>query len=310
MVTVLVTGGSGFVGRRVVRELRRQAVGLRVLRHRSPVPLADDGLQTVAADLADPGTLRGVCAGVDVLVHCAAQIGGDEAVNHAVNARGTAALVAEARRAGVGRIVQLSTASVYGRGVFRGARPEELERRPASPTSRSRALAEDAVLAEGGVVLRPHLVYGDGDSWVGPGLARLLRVLPGSVDGWPARSTLIDVRDLARLLVGVALAPTAGRGVVHHAGHPEPVPVHALLAAVAEVAGLPGPEREVDERTARAALAAEGLDPDRLDLLTKDHVFECGRLWTGLGLEPGAPFAAGFRRAAPWYRELLSPARL
>ncbi|RKE19902.1 NAD(P)-dependent oxidoreductase [Streptomyces sp. TLI_171] len=308
--TVLVTGGSGFVGRRVVRELRRQAVGLRVLRHRSPVPGTDGGLQTVTADLADPGTLPGVCEGVDVLVHCAAQIGGSEAANHAVNARGTAALVAEARRAGVGRIVHLSTASVYGRGVYRGSRPEELERRPSSATSRSRALAEDAVLAAGGVVLRPHLVYGDGDSWVGPGLARILRALPGTVDGWPARTTMIDVRDLARLLVGAALAPAAGAGLVHHAGHPEPVAVHTLLRAVAGAAAIPWPDRGITGAQARAALAADGLDPARLELLTADHVFESARLWTALGLEPGSRFEDGFRRAAPWYCELLAPARL
>jgi nucleoside-diphosphate-sugar epimerase len=247
-----------------------------------------------------------VCDGVDVLIHCASQIGGGVEANEAVNARGTAALVEEARRAGVARIVQLSTASVYGRGTFRGDRPEELSRNPGSPTSRTRAAAEDTVLAAGGVVLRPHLVYGEGDRWVVPGLARMLRVLPGTVEGWPARSSAIAVPELAALLVATALAPAADlTASVYHATHPEPLPVDTLLRAVAECTGADWPDRELTVDRARAVLAEHGVPPSGLDMFTTDHVFDSTPLWSDLRRAPGAGFDTDFPLAAPWYRKAL-----
>ncbi|MFE2467921.1 NAD-dependent epimerase/dehydratase family protein [Streptomyces mirabilis] len=328
MPTILITGAAGFVGGHVTREAARYRADLRLMSHRSPLlgsgpptqegppahegpptqgrPAGQDGARVVRADLTDPASLRGVCDGVDVLIHCASQIGGGVEANEAVNARGTAALVEEARRAGVARIVQLSTASVYGRGTFRGDRPEELRRNPGSPTSRTRAAAEDTVLAAGGVVLRPHLVYGEGDRWVVPGLTRMLRVLPGTVEGWPARSSAIAVPELAALLVATALAPAADlTASVYHATHPEPLPVETLLRAVAECTGADWPDRELTVDRARAVLAEHGVPPSGLDMFTTDHVFDSTPLWSDLRRAPGAGFDTDFPLAAPWYRKTL-----
>ncbi|MET9778915.1 NAD-dependent epimerase/dehydratase family protein [Streptomyces sp. NPDC006367] len=306
MLTVLITGASGFVGGRVVRETEKRQADIRLLSHRRPVP--GSGKRCVRGDLADPSTLRGVCEGVDVLIHCAAQIGGTEAVNEAVNAGGTAALVAEARRAGVRRVVQLSTASVYGRGTYRRQRPEELVRNPGSCTSRTRAAAEDAVLSAGGIVLRPHLVYGEGDVWVGPGMARVLRDLPGTVAGWSARMSMIAVPDLARALVGAAFAPDSALSAsVYHAAHPEPVSVRGALRAVAACAKIPWRRRDLTEVQARGLLAGNDALSGMVDLLTSDHLFESDTLWSDLRETPGDPFATGFLRAEPWYRSVLAP---
>ncbi|SFG85868.1 NAD-dependent epimerase/dehydratase family protein [Streptomyces mirabilis] len=316
MPTILITGAAGFVGGHVTREAARYRADLRLMSHRSPLlgsgppsqegPAAHDGARVVRADLTDPASLRGVCDGVDVLIHCASQIGGGVEANEAVNARGTAALIEEARRAGVARIVQLSTASVYGRGTFRGDRPEALRRNPGSPTSRTRAAAEDTVLAAGGVVLRPHLVYGEGDRWVVPGLTRMLRVLPGTVEGWSARSSAIAVPELAALLVATALAPAADLTVsVYHATHPEPLPVDTLLRTVAECTGADWPDRELTVDRARAVLAENGVPPSGLDMFTTDHVFDSTALWSDLRRAPGAGFDTDFSLAAPWYRKAL-----
>ncbi|MEU9168960.1 NAD-dependent epimerase/dehydratase family protein [Streptomyces sp. NPDC048420] len=303
MSVVMLTGASGFVGRHVAREAERRPVELRVMSHRKPV--AARGAAVVPADLGRPDSLRGVCEGVDVLVHCAAQIGGTEEANEAVNARGTTALVAEAQRAGVSRIVLLSTASVYGRGVFRGDRPDELVRNPGSATSRTRAVAEDAVLSAGGVVLRPHLIYGEGDTWVGPGLADSLRVLAGSVAGWPSRMSVISVRELATLVVDTALAPACALTArVYHAAHPVPVTAERLLRAVAECAAIPWPQKEISLVEAREALTRHGRSTTALDMLTTDHFFDSIPLWNDLRRVPDGDFDAGFSHAVPWYRQI------
>ncbi|WP_244297820.1 NAD-dependent epimerase/dehydratase family protein [Streptomyces griseoflavus] len=95
-VELLVTGATGFVGGRVAAAARaRPGVRVRTLSRRTadgrpadgrpadgrptdvtPVDVGPDA-GTVPGDLADPRTLHGSCAGVDVLVHCASRVGGD-----------------------------------------------------------------------------------------------------------------------------------------------------------------------------------------------------------------------------------------
>ncbi|MBT2443400.1 NAD-dependent epimerase/dehydratase family protein [Streptomyces sp. ISL-36] len=310
MFATIITGASGFIGSHVVREAARQGMDLTLMSHRRPLaPRGPAAARVVRADLTRPDSLRGACEGMDVLLHCASQIGGTADANEAVNARGTAALVAEAQRAGVSRIVYLSTASVYGRGVFRCARPEQLTRRPGSPTSRSRAAAEDIVLAAGGIVLRPHLVYGEGDTWVVPALVRLLRALQGGAVGWSSRMSAIAAPELAQLLLGVAFAPADSlTASVYHAAHPRPVTAAALLGAVAACAALPGARRELTLAQARERLAEDDWAVHGLDMLATDHWYDSAPLWTDLNRVPGPGFEEDFPRTRGWYRELVRAA--
>ncbi|CAL9499923.1 NAD-dependent epimerase/dehydratase family protein [Streptomyces sp. enrichment culture] len=297
---LLITGATGFIGSRVAAAARTRP-GLRVLSlSRRPRDGRGDA-GTVAGDLADPRTLRGACAGVDVLIHCASRVGGDPRSVAAVNDLGTKALVEEAVRAGVGRIVYVSTAAVHGRGPFRGVRPGEAPVAPVSATSRTRAAAERHVLDAGGLVLRPHLVHGEGDRWVVPGLVGLGRELSATVTGCTAVHSMIDVGTLGRAVVAAALSPHHGPGA-RYVGHPDPVPASELLAAVSELVERPGGGAGVDVATARARAAGSPRALHHLDLLTVDHWFADDGFWKDLDCPPGEDFATAFTRAAPWYR--------
>ncbi|MFI5529110.1 NAD-dependent epimerase/dehydratase family protein [Kitasatospora sp. NPDC051853] len=307
---VLLTGGSGFIGGAVLRQLEsgRDAPPLRVLVNRRAPVTGRGAAELVPADLADPASLRGVCSGVHTVLHLASQIGGSPGRLRQVNRDGTAALLAEAAAAGVRRVVYLSTTAVYRDGVHRDLTEYQPDLRPGSETSRSRLAAERLVLAAGGTVLRPHLVYGAGDRWVVPALAELLRRLPHWIDGGRARMSVIAVEDLARPIAALARTdwgPVPG-GRVLHAADPEPVRIGEFATALCEGLGLPLPEGELTLEQARRRL---GADWDRrLSLLAVDHWYRSSRLWRLTGCEPGPGPSARLAGHLSWYRELLGGA--
>ncbi|GAA0958922.1 hypothetical protein GCM10009554_71810 [Kribbella koreensis] len=303
MTTVTITGATGFVGRQVVRALTRPNVSLRLATHRKPMAAAPPGSVVQPVDLAVPGSLTGLCDGADVLIHCASMIGGTTAASNAVNVDGTRSLLSVAAKAKVSRVIYLSTASVYGRGVYRNASPDELIPAPLSIASRTRLAAEQEVLAAGGVVVRPYLVYGDGDRWVIPGLAKLLGALRADVDGWPARVSMVDVEDLAQGLAGLALAPTLS-SAIYHGNHPLPVPVAELMQAVScllpRTSGGPA-SLTYDEAAAR--LSAVGGSTHALDMIASDHWFESASLWRDTACDPGPGFTTRFPDRLDGYRQ-------
>ncbi|GHE92552.1 hypothetical protein GCM10014715_56240 [Streptomyces spiralis] len=311
---VLVCGGGGFIGRAVVGELAgRGVVEVRVLARRGGGAAVGAGggvVRHVCADLTRPGTLRGLCSGVEAVVHAASYVGRDPVRCEAVNHRGTLALLAEARRAGVERFVYVSTASVYGTGPHRGVGEEAVVPRPASAASASRLRAERAVLEAGGSVLRPHLVYGAGDEWFLPALARLVARVPLWPSGPVSLSSVIAVGDLARGVAGLVGAPGDGDpSRVYHAVHPRPVPMDEVLLALHHRLGLPFPrvgEVSVQEHRALVARAVPGLSGHQYALLTQDHWYRGDRLWARVGEDPGPGFAARFAEAAGWYAGRLA----
>jgi 2-alkyl-3-oxoalkanoate reductase len=316
---VVLTGASGFIGSAVLRRLLPHDVHIRVVTRRDlPLPAeAEEAracVEQVRADLSRPSTLAGVCSGARVLVHAASHVGSDEQLCTQVNESGTAALMREAERAGVGRIVSLSTTAVYGRGPHRGAAVRELEPDPGSPASRSRLAGEAHALRRGALVLRAGLVTGAGDRWVVPALAELVRRVPGLWRGGHARLSLIDVDDLARLVTGAALTgdgdsggpPGGAPGGVHHAVHPEPVRNGDLLRRLARLGLLPP---VITELTWRDCLKLMQENPGRvserqLRLLAFDHHYATD-VWQVCRTAPGQGPLAALDDAAPWYRAHL-----
>ncbi|MFF0794365.1 NAD-dependent epimerase/dehydratase family protein [Streptomyces spiralis] len=302
-------GGSGFIGRAVVGELvERGGLEVRVLARRAGGAAGWAGggvVRGVCADLTRPASLRGLCSGVGAVVHAASYVGRDPVRCEVVNHAGTVALLAEARRAGVGRFVYVSTASVYGGGPHRGVGEGVVVPRPVSAASASRLRAERAVLEAGGCVLRPHLVYGAGDEWFVPAVARVVARVPVWPSGPVSVSSVIAVGDLARGVAGLVGAPgDVDCSGVYHAVHPRPVPMDEVLLALHQCLGVPLPrvgEVSVREHRALVARAVPELSDHQYALLTRDHWYRGDRLWACAGVDPGPGFAARFAGAAGWY---------
>ena len=120
---VLVTGANGFLGRHLVAELRRRGQPVRaLLRPGTPSPFDTDdaGIAHAFADLRQPATVAGAAEGCAAIIHAAALASVNPARDPAVwavNLAGTEAVLREARRAGVGRLVYVGTANVFGFGT-------------------------------------------------------------------------------------------------------------------------------------------------------------------------------------------------
>jgi nucleoside-diphosphate-sugar epimerase len=174
---VLVTGGTGFLGGRLVARLL--AAGRRVtVLGRTPAPeLEQRGVRFVRAGLDDAPAVAAACAGVGTVFHVAAKVGvwGRYDDFFRTNVLGTRALLEGCRAHGVARFVYTSTPSVVYNGRDLAGADESLPLTTdcPSPYPLTKALAERDVLAANSaalrtVALRPHLIWGVGDPHLVP----------------------------------------------------------------------------------------------------------------------------------------------
>lgn len=164
---ILVTGGTGFVGRALIERLVERGSAVRtVSRQREGCPGGlPDGLQVHVGDLRDAATLDAALDHVHTVVHLAGAVQGSAEQLNAANCDAAAALAAAARRAGVRWFVHLSSAGVYGDAPHAQPSRETDALRARTPYERSKLAGERAVTetlgaAVGHVVLRPAGIYG------------------------------------------------------------------------------------------------------------------------------------------------------
>jgi nucleoside-diphosphate-sugar epimerase len=194
-MTVLVTGGTGLVGSRLLRRFVDAGIDCRALvRPGKDVP---DGTTRIEGDLLDAGSLKQAVDGVSAIVHLAAVFRTpDQDAIWRANLDGTRNLIAAAKEhAPSARFVMASTGLVYDEDASRpGIEGDELHPKLAYPASK---VAAESELRGSGLtwsILRLPFVYGDGDEH----LAAVPRVV--TMMKWhPARSfSLGHQRDIAR----------------------------------------------------------------------------------------------------------------
>lgn len=166
---ILVSGASGFIGRRLVSRLSAEGASFRQL-----VRSQREGVSSATGDVTDPDSLVHACAEVSSVFHCAgyahafSALGGEDFARHwAVNFEGTRNLVDAAGRAGVKSFVFLSSVKAMA-DPGDSCADEKFPGEPQTPYGQSKLAAEKAVLEAGRqygmhvVNLRLAMVYGSG----------------------------------------------------------------------------------------------------------------------------------------------------
>lgn len=303
---IALTGCTGFIGSTVLEHLVLANLPVSALSRRRRLHGVRAENVVAPEGLADGKALRQLLEGARSLVHAASYVGPDDVIQREVNIHGTHRLVVEAQRQGVERIIYVSTAAVYGPFPYNGAKEGELRPRPGSTLSASRARAEEIVLDAGGIVLRPHLIHGEGDRWfLGP-FAAMTATLGAWVGGGSALISAIGRDDLARLVV--ALTATDPPDRVLHACHPDPVRIRDLAREVLLYAGVPVPDGSISPEDALAVFSPRGIRESQMRMVTRDNWLDSQRIWELTGLEP-PPNQSVSPSALAWYAERFLTAR-
>ena len=299
--TAFVTGATGAVGPALVSRLLDEGYRVRALVRPGREPRLPAGVEPVTGYLDDDAAIAEGVAGADVVFHLAALLhvnapGPELALRYLdVNVRGTERLLEAARGAGVARFVFFSTINAYGPSDGGAPWRESDPVRPLTPYARTKAEAEQRVLAEpGGVVLRLAAVYGPGMRGnyrtLAVLLARGLPVLPGTGSN---RRTLVHRDDVASAALLAAEHPAATGNVFNVTDGD----IHAFDEIVRAVQRAAGRRPGVRYLPAAPllALARVARVSHLVERVTEDVAVSGERIQHALGFVPRVPLDAGWR---------------
>src|SRR3989338_9379558 len=320
----LVTGASGFVGKSLCAELLRRGYAIRAA-VRSGNARIDNVEQAIVGSIGGGTDWSAALRGVDVVIHLAARVhvmretAGDPLAEFLeVNLHGTENLARQAARAGIKRLVYISSIKVNGEGcphplpLSHGERGERVYREsdapnPQGPYAVSKWQAEQAlrqVAQETGlevVIVRLPLVYGPG---VKGNFIRLLKVvdkgIPMPLAGVRNKRSLIYLGNLVDALIICASHPAAaGRTYLVSDGEDIPTPelIRRLVRAMGHPAGLfplpPGLLKLGGRLLGKAGQVARLLGSLRVDT---------EKIRRELDWQPPYSMQQGLQATADWYR--------
>lgn len=257
----LVTGGGGFLGGAIVKQLVDRGKDVRSFSRNFYPELAQLGVEQIQGDIVDKTAVEQACKGVELVFHVAAKPGvwGNYADYYPTNVMGTQHVIDACKKHGVLRLVFTSSPSV----VFDGTDMEGVDESVPYPEKfhahypKTKAIAEQLVIKAAGkdlmtITLRPHLIWGPKDNHLVPRIieraGRLIRVGSGKnrVD-----TIYIDNAAEAHVLAADRLKENPGlSGKVYFISQDDPVPLWDLVNDILKTAGLPPVKRAIPRKTA------------------------------------------------------------
>ena len=329
----LVTGAGGFLGGAIARALRDRGDEVRGFSRGEHPGLEALGIEQHRGDILDRSAVRDTAQGVDVVFHVAAKVaaGGRLADFRATNVTGTENVIAACQECNVPVLVYTSTPSVvFGTTDLEGA-DESLDYPDYydSHYGRTKAEAEQQVLAAASdelqtVALRPHLVWGPGDTSLIPrvierGRSGILRRIDGPVKLTDV--TFIDDTVRAHLLAADKLLAGGDHtsrinGRAYFLSSGEPVEIWEFVDRLLGAAGVSPIQKHVSRSVALLAgwvlesahALFRGKGDPRMSRwivreLTTSRWFDISAARHDLGYEPLVSLEEGMRRVESWLED-------
>jgi nucleoside-diphosphate-sugar epimerase len=332
---ILVTGASSLIGSGLARTLAARGDQVVCFQRRNVDDLVGiDRVEQYLGDVRDAEALTAAAADCDAIIHLAARVGvvGSAEDFQSVNVGGTRNAIAAAQFHGIARFVQVSSPSVAhgGEAIIGADADEPTTGRTRAWYAETKALAEiDALAAAspelGVVAIRPHLVWGPGDTQlVGRIVGRARQGKLALVGGGRALvdTTYIDNAVDALIAAVDRIAPGAacsGRAYVIANG--EPRPIRDLVAGICAAANVPFEPHNVALPAARTVgsilervwprLPSRLRDGEAEPPLTRfvaeqlgtAHWFDPRPAAADLGWVPQVSIDDGLDRLADWFSE-------
>jgi NADH dehydrogenase len=289
---VTIIGGSGFIGRHIVRALAQRGYRLRAASRRPDLalhlqPLGTPGqIMPVQANVRYPASLTAACAGASVVIYLPAVLAeSGPQTFEALHVFGAEAAAKAARAAGAGMFIHMSAI---------GADAES-----ASTYARTKAEGEARVKAAfpGAIIIRPSVVFGPEDNLFNrfAALARIAPALP-LIGGGMTRFAPVYVGDVAEAVARLVDQGIAS-GRVYELGGPEEMTLKEIIAYTLKVTGRHRLLVNLPWRAASLLGSVAGLLPkpaitaDQVELLKKDNLVSDqakreGRTFEALGIKP------------------------
>ncbi len=325
----LVTGGGGFLGGAITRRLLDLGHSVRCYTRGCYPSLEKLGVEVFRGDLADAKAVEEACHNCESVFHVAAKVGlwGDYNEYYQTNVTGTENVIASCRSLGISRLVYSSTPSV----VFAGHDMEGMDEsvpypqhyKAAYPETKAAAeriilAANDAQLAT--VALRPHLIWGPGDTHLVPGV--IARGRTGKLRKLGKTLRLVDHTYIenaaeAHILAANRLSPGSPiSGRVFFISQGQPLPLWEFINRILQSADLPSVTRTISPHLAYAAgwlceimyrtLRLRGEPPMTRFLaeeLATSHWFNMAAARQELGYRPKISTEEGFKRLEEWLKK-------
>jgi nucleoside-diphosphate-sugar epimerase len=252
-----VTGGSGFVGGRLIPALKARGVEVVALARSdaSAAKVEALGATAVRGDLDDKAALEAGMRGCDVVFHCAAHTDQYDPVDvhMRITVDGTKNVLAAA---GGARVIHVGTEAVLadGKPIIRADETRPLPPTPMGAYPRTKGLAEQAAVAAGAVVVRPRFIWGKGDTNVMPELVRAVKSGKfGWFSGGHYRTSTTHVDNVVE---GLLLAAEKGKpGEIYFISDGEPVEFRDFITRLLATQGVDAGTRSVPRWVARTLVA-------------------------------------------------------
>jgi nucleoside-diphosphate-sugar epimerase len=324
---VLVTGATGFIGRRVVHKLLQKGIDVKVLAlPDEAIPSEWSGkVETVRGSISDPRAVEEAAAGAQTIVHLVAIVTdwGDEKKYWEVTVEGSR-LIFEQVVKNQARVVLASSIAVYGDNIHRRSCPEDTPYgKTLGPYSRTKQAQEKLAwdyyknknmkLS----VVRPANVYGPGS---GPWLHDVIDVLqsgsPGLISGGEMNAGLAYVDNVADVLI-LAASTERAIGRAYNACDGLDVTLRQYFTDIAHMIGLGKPKSLPAPLAVIGAYLMEGvyklfgiqkrplITREALNLVGSDNRIPIDRMKNELGYTPQVSYAEGLQRIREYIDQKL-----